>query len=77
MPGTKQGGLKARESNIKRHGEDFYKRIGSIGGHKGTTGGFASDERGSDGLTGRERASIAGKKGGEISRRKIKEGQNA
>lgn len=77
MPGTRQGGLKARESNIKRHGEDFYKRIGSIGGHKSTTGGFASDERGSDGLTGRERARVAGKKGGEISRRKVRGAKHA
>lgn len=70
MPGTRTGGLKARETNIERYGVDFYKRIGSVGGHKGSTGGFASDDVGADGLTGRQRASVAGKKGGEKSRRR-------
>ena len=40
MAGSKTGGLKAAESNIKRHGSDFYARIGSMGGKKGKTGGF-------------------------------------
>lgn len=30
MAGTKAGGKRAAETNIKRHGEDFYKRIGPI-----------------------------------------------
>lgn len=69
VSGTTEGGKQAAESNIKRYGEDFYKRIGAIGGAKGTTGGFASDLIGPDGLTGRERASVVGIKGGTISRR--------
>lgn len=69
MAGTKNGGISARETNIRRYGADFYKRIGSIGGKKGRTGGFACDEVGPDGLTGRERARIAGALGGRISRR--------
>lgn len=69
MSGTKAGGIKARETNLKRHGKNFYRNIGSIGGKNGTTGGFASSVVGKDGLTGIERASIAGSKGGRISKR--------
>lgn len=60
MAGNKIGGLKARETNLKRHGKDFYKRIGQIGGRNGNTGGFAANP---------ELARIAGAKGGRISRR--------
>jgi hypothetical protein len=69
MAGTRSGGLKAKATNLRIHGEDFYKRIGAIGGRNGCSGGFASDVVGKDGLTGPERARIAGKKGGHISRR--------
>lgn len=60
MTGTVKGGLKARETNLARHGKDFYKRIGRKGGQNGHTGGFASNP---------ELARIAGRKGGSISRR--------
>lgn len=69
MPGTREGAAKAALTIKKKHGEDFYKRIGSKGGRNGTTGGFASDKVGEDGLTGRQRASIAGAIGGFKSRR--------
>ena len=69
MAGTKEGGRKAAETNYLRHGPEFYRNIGRIGGRNGNTGGFASDEIGKDGLTGKERAIIAGAKGGRISRR--------
>lgn len=69
MVGTKAGGLKARQTNLLRHGEDFYSRIGQKGGRNGHIGGFNSDKVGKDGLTGWERAKIAGAKGGSISRR--------
>ena len=69
MAGTKAGGLKARETNYRKHGKDFYARIGSKGGHNGHTGGFASDKVGSDGLTGWQRATKVGSIGGKISRR--------
>lgn len=69
MAGTREGGRKAAITNRIRHGEGFYARIGQMGGHNGTTGGFNSDVVGKDGLTGRERARIAGRKGGLISRR--------
>ncbi len=60
MSGTKEGGKLAAAQNIRRHGEDFYKKIGSKGGKKGHTGGFFNN---------RELARIAGAKGGTISRR--------
>jgi hypothetical protein len=58
--GTKAGGLKAARKNIELHGKDFYRIIGSKGGQKGHTGGFAAD---------RELARAAGAKGGRMSRR--------
>lgn len=73
MPGTREGAAKAALTNKKKHGEDFFKRIGSKGGANGKgpgyKGGFASDKVGEDGLTGRQRASIAGAIGGFKSRR--------
>lgn len=62
MPGTKIGGQRAAKSNKERYGEDFYKNIGEKGGKvRSPLKGFGGD---------RERASIAGRKGGKISRRK-------
>lgn len=69
MSGTKAGGMKAAATNKLRHGEGFYAKIDKRGGMNGHTGGFASDVVGEDGLTGKERARIAGRKGGLISRR--------
>lgn len=69
MAGNKIGGRKAAITNRMKYGEGFYARIGQKGGRNGTTGGFNSDVVGKDGLTGRERARIAGRKGGLISRR--------
>ncbi len=60
MAGNKVGGAKAAVTNKSKHGADFYKRIGAIGGRKGHTGGFAAN---------RELARAAGRKGGTISRR--------
>ena len=60
MAGTKAGGAKTRQTNYERHGQDFYKRIGAIGGRNGHTGGFAANPA---------LARIAGAKGGRISRR--------
>lgn len=73
MAGTKAGGLKAGKTNKERHGEDFYKRIGQIGGKLSKNGGFASDKVGKDGLTGRQRAALVGAIGGFRSRRTKKE----
>lgn len=68
MAGTRKGGLAAARKNKARDPE-FYARIGALGGRKGKSGGFASDKVGDDGLTGRQRAAIAGARGGRISRR--------
>lgn len=64
MAGTKSGGKLAAETNRKKHGADFYRIIGAMGGKKGTTGGFYAN---------RELAREAGRKGGTISRRGKKE----
>jgi len=69
MAGTKRGGEKAAKVNKTKYGDDFYEVIGRKGGRLGKTGGFACERKGADGLTGRERASLAGRKGGQISRR--------
>lgn len=62
------------ETMIRKHGsreavKEFMQGIGSRGGRNGSTGGFACELRGKDGLTGRERASRSGQIGGRISRR--------
>jgi len=69
MAQTKEGAAKAVAKVLERY-PDHFKRIGSIGGRRSNTGGFASNKVGRDGLTGPSRASVAGRKGGSISRRK-------
>ncbi len=69
MAGSKTGGKLAAKTNVKRHGNDFYKKIGAMGGKRSNTGGFASPKVGDDGLTGKQRAKLVGAKGGAISRR--------
>lgn len=65
MAGTKEGGKKAAETARARYGKDHYKKIGEIGGKKSRNGGFASQKVGADGLTGAERAKLAGSVGGK------------
>ena len=60
MAGTKAGGQKAAETNKAKQGEDFYKRIGKLGGAIGRTGGFYNNP---------ELASKAGRIGGKKSKR--------
>lgn len=68
MAGTKLGGQKCAKTNMKKYdaiylekyGMTFYAKIGSIGGKKGTTGGFYAN---------RELARRAGRLGGLKSRR--------
>ena len=60
MAGTKAGGAKAASTNKKKHGDDFYRRIGSKGGQNGHTGGFAANP---------ELAKKAGAIGGARSKR--------
>lgn len=76
MAGTVSGGKRAAKTNKAIHGKDFYVRIGRKGGHNSTHGGFASDKVGKDGLTGPERARLAGAKGGtRSSRAGVKNGE--
>lgn len=69
MSGTLEGGRKAAATNKAKYGKEFYANIGRKGGHNGHKGGFAAETVGKDGLTGPERAKLAGRKGGTISKR--------
>ena len=60
MSGSLEGGRKAAATNRKKYGDDFFKRLGQMGGHRSHKGGFAANP---------ELARIAGSKGGLISRR--------
>lgn len=61
MAGTTKGAAKAKKTNLERHGAMFFSNIGAIGGKKtGVKKGFAANP---------ERARLAGKKGGAVSRR--------
>ncbi|MBR5621274.1 hypothetical protein IKW75_02205 [Candidatus Saccharibacteria bacterium] len=60
MAGTRNGGLKAADTNRSKYGKEFYSQIGRKGGKNGHTGGFAANPA---------LARIAGAKGGRISRR--------
>ena len=67
MAGTKIGGMRAAQTNLKKYGKDFYKNIGSIGGSKKDTlpKGFAYSQ-----ANGFKWHIEAGAKGGKISKRK-------
>lgn len=69
MVATSEGGKKAAITNKAKYGDNFYSEIGRRGGKNGHTGGFGSDKVGADGLTGKQRARVAGSKGGAISKR--------
>ncbi len=76
MAGTRAGGIKARETNLKKYGPSFYADIGRMGGSISTMGGFASLKVGKDGLTGPERARmVAGIGGRKGSRKGVKNGE--
>lgn len=66
MPGTIEGGKAAAATNKARYGSDFYARIGSRGGKKGTTGGFWYKKYVSGDVDAIRRA---GEKGGRVSKR--------
>lgn len=57
MSGSIEGGLKARDANLKKN-PNFYKDIGKIGGRKGTGHDFGH---------GKLDPSEMGKRGGKIS----------
>jgi general stress protein YciG len=60
MAGTKEGGMRAAETNRRRYGENFYPQIGRKGGKLSRGGGFALNH---------DLAVEAGRKGGQVSRR--------
>lgn len=62
MVGTLSGGKKCAQTNMKRHGADYYKRLGKLGGSAKTTKpkGFATNPA---------LAVIAGSLGGHRSKR--------
>lgn len=60
MSGTKSGGKIAAETNKRLYGPTFYKRIGALGGSKGTGHTFGH---------GKVDPSVIGALGGSISRR--------
>lgn len=64
MSGTAAGGTAAKETNIKRYGEDFYRHIGALGGKASGTGGFYYSK-----VHGLDWHVKAGIKGGKTSRR--------
>jgi hypothetical protein len=72
MSGNREGGLKAYKENIRKHGKDYYKRLGAMGGRASGTGGFASLKVGKDGLTGAERAKKWAKIAGSLGKRGAK-----
>lgn len=73
MSGTVQGGLKARDANLKKN-PNFYKEIGRIGGSNGSSGGFMYHrytECNCGVIEGKHtKPMCSGKKGGTISRKK-------
>ena len=75
MAGTEKGGRAAAKTIRSRHGRDFYVVIGRMGGQKSRNGGFASAKVGNDGLTGVQRAKLAGARGGAKSKRSKKHGK--
>lgn len=70
--GTKEGGAKTRETNIRKYGKDYYANMGKTGGSfgakDGVIKGFAKNP-----LLAKE----AGRKGGRISKRKSATAQTA
>ena len=59
MAGTREGGLSTARTIAERHGSDFYKNIGVLGGSTPTSKpkGFAANKE-----MAREAGSIGGKK---------------
>lgn len=71
MAGTKSGGRRASLTNKQRHGDDFYKRIGALGGMKTGPKGFGVPTPCNCMIFAsvHKKSECAGAKGGRISRR--------
>ena len=76
ISGNKIGGLKAAATNKAKHGDDFYKRIGGVGGKALGPKGFAVTKPCNCELftVTHTIARCAGVKGGMKSRRPSKKG---
>jgi general stress protein YciG len=61
MAGTQNGGRKAAATNKERYGLNFYEQIGRKGGKLSRGGGFATNH---------ELAVAAGRKGGQVGKRR-------
>ena len=80
MAGTRAGAAKAMKTLRERHGDDFHRRIGAIGGSRvGTDGGFAAKTPCDCDIipTPHKHQQCAGVKGGRISRRGSRNGTAA
>lgn len=71
MSTTKKSARRTRDTIVRKYGRGFYQKIGQQGGEESVNGGFASRKRGKDGLKGRQRAKVAGAKGGRANRRRV------
>ena len=62
--GSKEGGVKTRETNRAKYGLDYYSQLGKLGGSvRSPLKGFGNGD------IGRARAKDAGRLGGSISKR--------
>lgn len=68
MAGTIAGAAKAKKKILEKN-PDFYVENGRKGGLKSKGGGFQSFKVGDDGMTGYQRARVAGRMGGLKSKR--------
>lgn len=68
MAGTLEGGRRAAATNKAKHGEDFYKKLGALGGKFGKKDGTVKGFAAVPGL-----AKRAGVLGGRKSKRTKKE----
>lgn len=65
MSGTTKGGYLTAERNKELYGQDYYRRIGSLGGQRSRTGGFYWMKQ--NGQV--DKIKAAGRKGGSKSKR--------
>jgi len=66
MAGTIAGGKAAAATNIKRHGADFYAKLGAKGGKKGTGHQFAHGK-----ISAAEAGRLGGQKTYELGKLKL------
>lgn len=62
MAGSKEGGIKAAQTNKERYGDSFYAKLGSKGGSAKVSKGFAKMDI--------DRVKECGRIGGRLGKRK-------